>query len=520
MADGGTGGEDAGHGRADRSVVQDEAPGEAADAAPAARLVIRLDPRRLWRWHLWLLDEIAATGRYRVALDLSARGRPLPAGLSLLLDLERLVFRLRGERAAEPVSADAIRRVCPLASPAEPADLVLDLSGVPAQADRPSLRPLYDGSADEDVLLDRVMQPARLSLSIDGAARAETARPEIAGRPVLTERLDNAFGVLLGLCLRAVREGTADAGPHDAPAGRAVVPADLAAFAARAVRTKIARTLTKLSREAPRWRVGARRTRDADLLARTLKLPEAGYAFLPDDGQRFYADPFLLAAGGTTYVIMEEFPFGTRKGLISVGTLDEAGRISQVRPVLEEAHHLSYPHVIEHAGAHWMVPESCNSRQICLYRAVRVPDIWEKVAVLVDGVDASDATLHCQDGVWWMFAAVRERHGSRNDTLRLYTAPDLAGPWRPAPIDPALIDATSARPAGNLFRLGGKLWRPAQDCSRSYGGALSLCTVETLSADAYAQTRVTTIEPRAPVEGLGLHTLNFGHGYEVIDVVR
>ncbi|MER2264531.1 glucosamine inositolphosphorylceramide transferase family protein [Methylobacterium oxalidis] len=513
--------EDVGQGRVERPrepVGAADGP-DAEDRVPATRLVLRLDPNRLWRWHLWLVDEIAATGRYRIALDLSAAGAPMPRGLGLLLDLERLVFRLRGEQAAEPIPAETVRRAWPLARPTDPADLVLDLSGCGGVGDAPVLRPLFDGSPDEDVLLERVMEPASLTLTIDGAARPERARPEIAGRPVLTERLNNVFSALLGLCLRAIDGGATSGAQTGSPAPRRPGSTDLAAFASRAARAKVARSLTKLSREAPRWRVGARRTRDEDLVARTLRLPPAGFTILPDDGRRFYADPFLLRAEGTTYVFVEEFPFDTQKGIVSVGTLDESGRISAMRPVLEEAHHLSYPHILEHAGATYMVPESCNSGTICLYRAVRLPDIWEKVAVLVDGLDASDPTLHHRDGVWWMFAAVRERQGSRNDTLRLFTAPDLLGPWTPALAGPALIDATSARPAGNLFEMDGKLWRPAQDCSRSYGGALALCTVERLAHDGYAQTRVTTIEPGASLPGYGLHTLNFAYGYEVVDVV-
>ncbi|AWN42025.1 formyl transferase [Methylobacterium durans] len=514
-------GEDGGNGTAGRAAE----PGESVGAAPAngspprGRLVVRLDPNRIWRWHLWLLAEIDATGRYHVAVDLSPAGPPLPAGLRLLLDLERLVFRLRGEQAAEPLAAAAIRHAVPLARASDPSDLVLDLSGSASQVGGAVLRPLFDGAASENVLLERVMEPALLTLTIDGSARAEVARPEIAGRPVLTERLNNAFCTLLGLCLRALRDGPAPEAGGTAPSLRALGNSELTAFAARAAQAKVTRWLTKITRDAPRWRVGSRRARSEDLLARTLKFPADGYHLLPDDGRRFYADPFLLHAEGTTYVFVEEFPFDTQKGIISVGTLDEAGRISRLRPVLEEAHHLSYPHIVEHDGTAWMIPESCNSGQICLYRAVRLPDIWEKVAVLVDGLDASDATLHRQDGTWWMFAAIRERQGSRNDTLRLFTAPELRGPWTPAPREPALVDATSARPAGNLFRMDGKLWRPAQDCSRSYGGALSLCTVDRLSAEAYGQTRVTTIEPRTPLPGLGLHTLNFGQGCEVIDVV-
>jgi len=53
--------------------------------------------------------------------------------------------------------------------------------------------------------------------------------------------------------------------------------------------------------------------------------------------------------------------------------------------------------------------------------------------------------------------------------LRVWFADDLLGSWCPHPGNPVKPDIRSARPAGTPFVHDGALYRPAQDCSRTYG---------------------------------------------------
>src|SRR5213596_456309 len=55
------------------------------------------------------------------------------------------------------------------------------------------------------------------------------------------------------------------------------------------------------------------------------------------------------------------------------------------------------------------------------------------------------------------------------------------GPWRPHPGNPVKVDVRSSRPAGGPFLFGGNLYRPAQDCSRTYGGGITINRVTHLS---------------------------------------
>src|SRR6185436_19157488 len=92
--------------------------------------------------------------------------------------------------------------------------------------------------------------------------------------------------------------------------------------------------------------------------------------------------------------------------------------------------------------------------------------------------------------------------------LFIFHAMDLFGPWAAHPLNPVKADLRSARPAGPLFEHNGALYRPAQDCSRAYGGAIALNRIRVLSATDFVEETVSVLEPdpRGPFPD-GLHTL-------------
>ena len=116
-----------------------------------------------------------------------------------------------------------------------------------------------------------------------------------------------------------------------------------------------------------------------------------------------------------------------------------------------------------------------------------------------------------------MFAVVRTDWGAWSDTLHLYVADSLMGPWRAHPGNPVLIDGATARSAGHCVHAGGKLWRPVQDCSASYGAALGLVEVTRLDETGYQQALRHRLTAGPDWPGRRLHTLNRAGDLECID---
>lgn len=234
---------------------------------------------------------------------------------------------------------------------------------------------------------------------------------------------------------------------------------------------------------------------------------------------RFYADPHIVRKDGLWYIFIEEYIFGSNRGFISVINMDDNGHYSEPQTVLERPYHLSYPFVFEHDGEYYMVPETQANRTIEMYKCVEFPHRWELHKTLMEDIRAGDATLHFQDGRWWMFATVSEIRGvSLADELWLFSAEDLfSNEWQAHPNNPVVSDCRNARPAGTLFTAGDRLYRPAQNCSYRYGYGFNLNEVTQLSETTYAETTVTQALPNWDKRVLGTHTFSRNGHLHVID---
>lgn len=264
------------------------------------------------------------------------------------------------------------------------------------------------------------------------------------------------------------------------------------------------------------WQV-AYRLIDGPGVAEVGKLDGSPFSVLPDDGERFYADPFVFEHDGRHFLFVEEFPYATGRGVISVAELGDDGTFGVPRIVLEEKHHLSYPQVFARDGEIFMIPESGSAREVVLYRAEQFPDRWIRDTVLMKDSDFNDATLLEANGRFWLLGTERYGFGSASDTLAVYSAPSLRGPWAAHALNPIAVDHSAARPGGAIFRHGAKLVLPVQDGSRAYGGGLGLMSLDQLDDSDVRFSPPRPICPGPAWARAGIHTLNRAGRVEVVD---
>ncbi len=235
---------------------------------------------------------------------------------------------------------------------------------------------------------------------------------------------------------------------------------------------------------------------------------------------RFWADPFLLRVAGADFVIFEDYSYETARGVISALELGPNGPVGSAQTVLARDYHLSYPMLFAWRGTQFMVPESVDVRRVEIYRAVKPPYEWTLEAVVMDDVPLVDCTLVEIGGRWWMFANSAVPGASFWDELHLFHAPTPLGPWTPHRGNPVVSDSRVARPAGGLFQQGGSWYRPSQDCSSGYGGALNIQRILRLDESAYEEETVARIVPNWQPGLTGVHTVNALGSLTVIDVKR
>ncbi len=236
--------------------------------------------------------------------------------------------------------------------------------------------------------------------------------------------------------------------------------------------------------------------------------PVLSKSFVTDVNARFVADPFMVRHDNVWYMFFEILNNESKKGDIGLATSEDALQWRYGGIVLDEPFHLSYPQIILHDGEYYMVPESYQAYGVRLYKADRFPDTWVFVKELVEGKFV-DATLIQHDGSWWMFAA-NERG---NDSLYLFFADSLTGPWTAHPQSPVVRgNANIARPGGRIILYESKLYRFGQDDIPEYGNQLWAFEIAKLTRTEYAErplreTPVLTASGRGWNSG-GMHHLD------------
>lgn len=246
-------------------------------------------------------------------------------------------------------------------------------------------------------------------------------------------------------------------------------------------------------------------------------------SWLPQDRDfTFLADPFGLWRGPRLHVFVERFDYRDRHGVIEVLTYDAQMQLLTRHTCLHEPWHLSYPFVFEAEGETWMLPEAHRSGRLTLYRACEFPQRWEPAAVIAEVGAAVDATPVFHQGLWWLLYCLPSSKAAKVSALHLAFAERLSGPWRRHPGNPVRIDRASARPGGTPLRCGDALVAPMQDCTHTYGGAISPLHIARMDPQRFEADAVPPIV--APMQFApyldGLHTLAACGDVTLVDCKR
>ena len=228
---------------------------------------------------------------------------------------------------------------------------------------------------------------------------------------------------------------------------------------------------------------------------------------------RSWADPHILPDSDGELVMVEEYVNSARRsgrrGRIVLLRIGPSGAVSEARTVLERDGHLSYPCVFRFEDQLFLVPESGAESTVDVFRCRDYPWRWEFVGHAMSGVAAFDSTVFEHQGRWWLFSAVADHSWlTPNDMLYAFSTSDPShGPWVPHPMNPIVVDARCARPAGPFFRRDGRLYRPGQDCSRGYGSGIRISEVTELTPTRFSERHVDCVEPVWTTEIVATHSL-------------
>ncbi len=260
------------------------------------------------------------------------------------------------------------------------------------------------------------------------------------------------------------------------------------------------------------WQIGLRHSKQP-LFRDPATLAPSQVTWLDSPRGKFWADPFLIERYGASWVFLENYDYGEKRAVIDCARIDN-GRLVDVRTVLNRPEHLSFPHVFEHEGEVWMVPESEQAGAVNLFRAARFPDQWVFERTLLD-IRAVDPVLLKHRNRWHMFVSPVIVDGQVPFTL-LFMAPQLLGPWTLHPAGCISDDVRFARGAGAIIRDGERLIRVSQECAAGYGHSICFSEID-LGEDTYAEKPYAQLLPESLGNFDGVHTYNRLGDWEVID---
>ncbi len=242
----------------------------------------------------------------------------------------------------------------------------------------------------------------------------------------------------------------------------------------------------------------------------------SGFVFIKNSFLYWRADPFLYEYNGETFLFAELFHRIKGKGVIGVAKVKN-GKCGKFKVCLNLPYHLSYPCVFEDDGDIYMVPECARSKKISVYKAVNFPCRWEESYVLYDGpgVDTTPVPNSLSNKLSFI-TTLRINDNKENNCLYAVSRGDSK--------KLLLNNDYTVRSAGHFFKCNNDFFRPSQDCTDSYGGALVFKKLIDVSLENYKEETYKRICPddiRVNEKRYvfnGIHTYNKTDEYEVIDL--
>lgn len=227
---------------------------------------------------------------------------------------------------------------------------------------------------------------------------------------------------------------------------------------------------------------------------------------------RWFADPFILDIDNDyIYVLVEEFYDPIGRGRISKLTIDrKKNRIINVDVVLELPTHLSFPAIMRKNNKIYIYPENSADSTLKLYEY----NPNSNKCFFIESMSnekLADAIITNLFGKELLFATSSPNHNG--SILNVY---ERAGGKFFNEIGNITFDKEIARNAGDFFMLNGKLFRPAQDCSEVYGGAVIIQEI-TKDDKGFHFRNVKRLVCTPSNYTLGFHTFNYYKGMAVFD---
>lgn len=231
---------------------------------------------------------------------------------------------------------------------------------------------------------------------------------------------------------------------------------------------------------------------------------------------RWFADPFFLRVDEHRIILLaEEFRYLDKKGRLAKLVINRDDyHLEELKVILEEPYHLSFPFIYRKDGQVYIIPESSKSGQTAVYAYDEETDEIKKMSILCH-LPLTDAVLvDMPDGHHYILST-KEPTQNKNH-LQVYAVDTDRWTMSEAPVLDVCFESNIARNAGDVFEVDGVLYRPAQDCNKGYGNGVVIQQISYHDGQ-FAFEDVRTFFSDIPMFDMGYHTYNRMNGLVVMD---
>lgn len=229
---------------------------------------------------------------------------------------------------------------------------------------------------------------------------------------------------------------------------------------------------------------------------------------------RWFADPFILDVTDSDIIVLaEEYCYKVRRGRIARVVIDrKTYEEKDFEIILDLPTHLSFPFIIRQNGKVYVMPENSASGCSTIYE---YDDESRKMTPLhhLSEEPFTDATVVDMGGRAYICTTVSP--DSNSNCMRIYSF-DKEALEVVEQISKVEFKKRCGRNAGEVFKVDGQLYRPAQDCTLCYGNGVVLQKI-IMSGGKWIFEDVNSIYPNTFKYNQGVHTFNNYKGLIVID---
>ena len=260
-----------------------------------------------------------------------------------------------------------------------------------------------------------------------------------------------------------------------------------------------------------KWNIGF--TGNSPDLILTSKKPRIKY-LKHDYKNKWFADPFILnMTENEIDLLVEEYDNKIKKGRIAKLVISRNNlRLISMKIVLDLESHLSFPAIYRVDNEVYVCPENSQSGGYFRYTY----DFSSEKLIypeLIINKPLTDAVEFQINNVNYIFSTkLPNPHGNK---LYIFSNDDEGNKFKVK--QEVILSDKTARSAGHLLKVKGKLIRPAQDCNKSYGKGLVFQEIINKNG-RFKVKELKRVYNTSIKYGLGMHTFNTFGNVAVVDV--